>query len=72
MHINYSIKFLQGNVGAAGTIKEWRDYRDGKVYNGFPYAVWTTGMEPTILTQPPCEFNAPQTNELESNSPYKN
>ncbi|XP_064399508.1 N(4)-(Beta-N-acetylglucosaminyl)-L-asparaginase-like isoform X2 [Halichondria panicea] len=62
----------RGNVGAAGTIKEWRDYRDGKVYNGFPYAVWTTGMEPTILTQPPCEFNAPQTNELESNSPYKN
>lgn len=50
----------QGNVGAAGTVKEWRDYRDGRLYNGFPYAVWTMGSEPTILTQSPTELSATQ------------
>ena len=43
---------MQGNVGAASTVKEWNDFRDGKVYPGFPYAVWKLGSQPEIKTQP--------------------
>lgn len=43
---------MQGNVGAASTVKEWKDFRDGKVYPGFPYAVWKLGSQPEIKTQP--------------------
>ena len=44
---------MQGNVGAASTVNEWKDFRDGKVYPGFPYAVWKLGSQPEIKTQPP-------------------
>ena len=44
---------MQGNVGAASTVNKWKDFRDGKVYPGFPYAVWKLGSQPEIKTQPP-------------------
>lgn len=50
---NYQF-YIQGNIGAASTVKEWRDFRDGKIYNGFPYAVWKPCQEPRIFTQLPC------------------
>ena len=42
--------FFKGNVGASGTIREWKDSRTGELYNGFPFAVWTGGTFPVIKT----------------------
>ena len=45
--------FLKGNVGAAGTVKEWTDFRTKVKYKGFPYSVWKQGMlQPEVLTTP--------------------
>ena len=36
-----AVFLLQGEVGGAGSVCEWRDSRTGVLYNGFPYAHWT-------------------------------
>ena len=47
---------IQGNGGAATTVKEFIDCRDGKTYTGFPYSYWkhdsSDHKHPTIITQP--------------------
>ena len=48
----YLLLCMQGNTGAASTVKEWKDFRDGKVYPGFPHAVWKLGSQPEIKIQP--------------------
>ncbi|KAK7483990.1 hypothetical protein BaRGS_00024725 [Batillaria attramentaria] len=35
----------KGEVGAATTVEGWTDVKGGPKYPGFPYAVWTQGME---------------------------
>ena len=47
-----SIMF-QGQTGAASTVREWTDFRDKKVYSGFPFAQWKMGTAPVICIQPP-------------------
>jgi N4-(beta-N-acetylglucosaminyl)-L-asparaginase len=42
----------KGNIGASGTIKEWKDIRTGQLYNGFPFATWSKGTNPVIITAP--------------------
>ena len=51
-HNRFNIKYFssKGNVGASGTIKEWKDSQTGEVYDGFPYVVWTRGTIPVIKT----------------------
>ena len=49
---NSTIMLIQGNVGACGTVKKWKDVRSGEVYEGFPYAVWTKGNNAVIMTAP--------------------
>lgn len=50
---------MQGNFGAATTIKEWTDFQDNKRYPGFPYAVWKKGGKICLKTQPPIEKHRP-------------
>lgn len=52
-HINFLSSIYKGNTGAASTVKEWDDFRDGKTYTGFPYAVWKRNETPQVLTQSP-------------------
>lgn len=43
---------IKGNVGACGTVQQWRDVRSDKIYDGFPYAMWKKDKTPpTVLTQ---------------------
>ncbi|KAL8580639.1 hypothetical protein ACOMHN_043455 [Nucella lapillus] len=47
----------KGEVGAASTVKEWRDPISGRSFPGFPYVVWRRGEEeaagPKVLVAAP-------------------
>ena len=42
--------YMQGRVGAASTVTEWKDFRDQKSYNGFPYAHWSVQSGPPAIS----------------------
>ncbi|ELT91383.1 hypothetical protein CAPTEDRAFT_191352 [Capitella teleta] len=47
---------VEGEYGAAGSLKRWRDIITGTEYKGFPYAVWNSDhcIEPTIKVVHSC------------------
>ena len=52
----YIFCLLQGEIGAATTVGEWRDILTGQIYPGFPFAVWSpqgVGKESEIRVVPP-------------------
>ena len=42
--------YMQGKVGAASTVNQWKDFRDQKSYNGFPFAHWSLESGSPIIS----------------------
>ena len=44
---------MQGEVGAATTVKKWTDFREQESYSGFPYAHWSLNSGPPVISVKP-------------------